>query len=180
MKFDASTPRREVTIANHTFTVPAPYADGHVLSANEAAALNQLLGENIRNNMASAVKLALDGAPAVEGKDGKPGKDAVPPTHDSAAAFQPEIDKYVAGYEFGVGSVRVTDPVEKETIALATQIVKDALAKKGLKQDKESVDRYVQQILGDDAKSGPIRAQARKIVDQRKKVGGIELGDMFN
>ena len=51
MQFDTDTNRVAVTIAGAEFTVPAPFAEGHTLTAGEAAALNQLTRENVRNSL---------------------------------------------------------------------------------------------------------------------------------
>lgn len=65
MKFDNNTPRVEFTIAKQVFTCPVVFSDGHVCTAGEAAALNQTLRENIRNNLAGTDDLTqgdVDGA----------------------------------------------------------------------------------------------------------------------
>ena len=52
----------EITIQGMGFAVPIVYAEGHPLTANQAAALNQVLAENLRNNFASKVKEAVTAA----------------------------------------------------------------------------------------------------------------------
>lgn len=87
--FTNETARKPITIKKVEYSIPAPFAEGHVCTQNEANALNQLLAENCRNNFSTRIK-----------------PDADIPT-------QEEFDAYVAGYQFGVRSVATSDPVEK-------------------------------------------------------------------
>ena len=50
------TPTQTITIAELQFTVPLRYAEGHVLTAGEANALNQTYLENCRNNLSGRAK----------------------------------------------------------------------------------------------------------------------------
>lgn len=96
-----------LTISGKPFTVEARYSEGHVLTANEAAALNQTFFENLRNNFAQRAK---------DGED------------------QTAFDEYAASYEFGVrtgGGSR--DPVETEAMSLARDYVKQVIQKNGKK-----------------------------------------------
>lgn len=90
VEFTNKTARKDITIKKATYSIPTPFTEGHVCTANEANALNQLLAENCRNNFSSRFK-----------------EDAPVPT-------QKEFDAYVAQYQFGVRSVATTDPVEKQ------------------------------------------------------------------
>jgi hypothetical protein len=94
-----------LTISGKPYTVEPRYAEGHVLNANEASALNQTFFENLRNNFANKAK---------EGAD--------------QAAF----DEYASSYQFGVrtgGGSR--DPVETEAMNLARDAIKDLIKKQG-------------------------------------------------
>lgn len=102
-----------ITIQKRTFTVPNPYAEGHVVSANEANALNQVFHENIRNNLAKKL-------PEVD------------------ADAQAAIDAYAKTYQFGVrtggggGGGGPRDPVKLETMRIGRKQVIAAILKKGL------------------------------------------------
>ena len=50
--------RQRLLIQGVKFTIASPYAEGYKLKPNEASAMNQLLAENIRNNLASTVRNA--------------------------------------------------------------------------------------------------------------------------
>jgi hypothetical protein len=114
----ADTPRTAITIAGKEHTVYAPYAEGHVLTPNEAASLNQTYAENIRNNQAKAVK-----AHVVAG--------SYDPTATQAA-----IDDYMSKYEFGA---RVSsgpregggDPVMARAVELAREVVRRKIREAG-------------------------------------------------
>jgi hypothetical protein len=101
VQFNEETARKNITISEKTFSIPQPFAEGHVCSANEASVLNQILAENCRNNFAPKVK------------------------KEPELATQEAFDKYVATYQFGVRSVSSSDPVQK----LMREIVENALVK---------------------------------------------------
>lgn len=164
---DANTPRKEITIKNELFIVPTPYAEGHVLTANEANALNQTYHENLRNNFASAVTAAL--------QDAKAG--TAPFNRD---ALQAALDEYIAEYEFGSrrqGSVAV-DPVTKIALRIARDLVKKAL----IKQEKSVKDYSAEQIAalaeGVLAKHPHIRESAQQEYDIKKAAAATVLDDI--
>ena len=121
MQFDQSTPRVSVTIKGTTVTVPAPFAAGHTCSENEAGALNQLLRENVRNNLATRETL------------------------DQAA-----VDTYVAEYEFGArragGGAPSLSPVERKARAIAKEKIQAALKARGQTVEKENLAQMVEQL----------------------------------
>lgn len=95
--------RVELTIAGQRFSIENRYAAGHVLNENEAAALNQVFRENIRNNLA--------------GRNGE--------------LTQELVDKYAAEYQFGVRTTtsrrRTADPVEKTALSMAKAKIVEAI-----------------------------------------------------
>jgi hypothetical protein len=94
------TPTQAITIAGTRFTVPVRYAEGHVLTAGEANALNQTYLENCRNNLSGRAK---DGT-----------------------LTQEIVDQYAASYVFGqrTGGVASADPVESMALTIARKRVK--------------------------------------------------------
>lgn len=161
-----TTPREEITIAGQIFTVHRPYFEGHILSANEAAALNQVFGENLRNNFAGTVKKAVE-AGAFDH-----------PTH------QDLLDAYATSYEFGVrkareggGSTRTPkDPVEAEALSIAKDKVRAAIkAKGGNPKDYSAADiaSLAAQVLD---KYPQIREVAARNVASASEIAEIELG----
>lgn len=103
-------------IHGHAFQITQPFEAGHVLTENEARALNQTRSENIGNNVREKVKeLLAEGDVA------------------GAEALVAERD---ASYEFtalssGGGARR--DPVENEARRLAREIIRNQLAETGRK-----------------------------------------------
>lgn len=110
---------KQVTVAGKIFTMPAPYEEGHTLTAGEASQLNQVFHENIRNNFAKKVKEADEA-----GKF-------------DAADFQSQIDKYANEYEMGgrraTGPRAPADPVAKEALRLARSAIEAQLRSQGKK-----------------------------------------------
>lgn len=161
----SETVREEITIAGQTFSIPRPYTEGHVLLLNEAAALNQVFGENLRNNFASTVKNAVEAG-----------------TFD-AAALQVALDEYAHSYEFGVrkaregGSVRAPkDPVEAEAMSIAKDKVRAAIkAKGGNPKDYSAaeIQTLAVQVL---EKYPQIREVAARNVASAAEIAEIELG----
>ena len=94
------TPTQTITIAGSQFTVPLRYAEGHVLTAGEANALNQTYLENCRNNLSGRAK---DGT-----------------------LTQEIVDQYAASYAFGqrTGGFASADPVESMALTIARKRVK--------------------------------------------------------
>lgn len=105
------------TINGLQFEISAPYTEGHVITAIEARVLNQTRSENIGNNARAKIKEMQD-----------------------ANASEQEITDYVssvdAEYQFtaaGVSSSRKLDPVEREAVKLARELIKGKLAETGRK-----------------------------------------------
>lgn len=148
VKYTEETARKIITIANTEYSIPQPFAEGHVCSVNEANALNQLLAENCRNNFAEKVKKAEDG--------NKPS--------------QEDFEKYVAGYEFGVRSVTSSDPVEKEMRKIVEASLASYLASKSLskaKMPKEEYNNAVEAALQNNYDK--LREQATQIIALRSQ-----------
>lgn len=158
--------QKTIMIAGVEFTAPYKYAAGHALTEIEAKVLNQTRFENLRNNFASTVKASA------EGKEG-----AVP-----ADQLASKFAEYEASYEFaqpgtGTGATRL-DPIEREAVSIATDIVKEKMRtlgkswlppKEASDEAKEAYkatrDNKVAEIAGNEA----VIAQARKNVAARSK-----------
>lgn len=167
MKIAPNTPVRAITCQGIQLNAPAPYNEGHVLTPNEAAVLNQTLAENLRNNFASVVKAAVE-------------KSEKEKTTLDVGALQTQFDAYVSEYEFGVhrAGARVTDPIDREAKAIAEEVVKGALAQRGFKISgeggigKEKFNELVAQYAARD----DIRKQAEKRVKELQKLATVDLG----
>jgi len=156
MQFDASTPRAEITIQGATFSLPTPFVAGHAVTEGEASALNQLLAENMRNNIAGKIK--------VRAEKGEP------------EFTQADVDAYVAEYEFGVrkvgtGEARLS-PVEREANRIARDRIQAALKERNQKVDKEVLAELVTKL----ATREDIVREAEKRVKAIGKISIEELG----
>jgi len=179
------TPRRKIKIGGLIFDAPTPFSEGDVLTANEAAALNQTYLENVGNNFRSQVEKAKRAA--IAGKEDVESLKAVTDVQLkefdkkleagtatlNAAALQHVLDSVVAGYTMGIrrsSSVEVLDPVEKEARSMAKAILADALKKKGIKLNtvkSEWYDREIDKLLAEGNPKGEV---IRKNAERRVKL----------
>lgn len=160
----ADEARDSITIAGETFTVPMPYKEGHVLSANEASALNQTHSENLRNNFASKVKLA---------KENK--------TFD-LEMLQSELDEYAEEYEFGVrtgGGGRSGDPVMSEAMEIMRDKVRKAIKKSGASLKDFPAKDITARAKAEFSKNSPaaqaVLALAKERVEAARSIADVEL-----
>src|ERR1700738_2921098 len=114
MQITADTPKGEFTIAKQTFSVFIPFAEGDILTAGEAAALNQTFSENVRNNFAKTVK-----------------------AHTEAGSLDLEtlhsaLDDYMGEYQFGFRRTR--EPGEK-----VESVPRNPVATRALELAREAV-----------------------------------------
>lgn len=158
MDFNKETPTGSFIIQSKTFNIPRPFAEGHACTASEAGVLNQTLAENIRNNFAANVKKAVEDESFDQAK------------------MQGELDEYLESYDFGVRKGRgPADPVEREALNIAKDIVKNALREKGHKLADvatEDINRLAEKLV---AEQPEITKEAKRRVDQRSKLGVVEL-----
>jgi hypothetical protein len=97
-----------VRIIQHDFPIDREYVEGHVITEGEAAALNQLLVENIRNNCYGWVTKAAEGASILP--------------HEIHSALRHRIAEYAKDYQFKVRTrSRTMNPLEATTAELARQ-----------------------------------------------------------
>lgn len=159
MEITENTPRTAITIQGETFEIGQPFGEGHICNANQAAALNQLLAENIRNNFGAQMKKAE--------KDGKDIPD------------QADLDTYVEKYEFGIrtGGFASADPVEREARKMAADHVKAAWRDEGYPMKDltaEDLNNYINDIMAENGDA--LREVARENIDRRKSVvSGLKI-----
>ena len=159
---------RNKIIAGESFTFVDRYSEGHVVTAAEASALNQLVSENIGNNLRETVKKAVEEA-------GEAGL-----SDEKRAELQAEISKYAAEYVFAAGgNRRSTDPVEREARSIAESIVHAQIAKLGTSvaaYKRDNADKYdaaIETMMGKEA----VIAEAQDIVKRRTALASdLDLG----
>jgi hypothetical protein len=128
---------REISIKGVVVEVGQPYAEGHVVTAAEAKALNQTRAENISNAMRAKIT-------ALASEDGSYSAEAL-------AEIRSMVAEYDAQYEFSLtstgGGRRATDPLEKECIAVARAAISAELKRQGIKVKdvaKEKLDENIE------------------------------------
>lgn len=147
-----------LSVAEQEITVPVIYEEGHSLKSNEAAALNQLWRENVRNNLREKIKKAI-----AEGQDP-----------------QTVADEYIKTYEFGVrasssGSRKPADPVKAEALRLATVAIKNVMKQKGYKlsEHQEEIRKLAKQAV----ETRPeFMEKAREAVESAKELTDLVFG----
>lgn len=142
---------QKLTIAGKQFEVEPRYAEGHVLTANEAATLNQTFFENIRNNFAGKAK-----------EDGT----------------QEDLDKYVASYKFGErtgGGGGSRDPIEVEALNLARDAVRKAITTKGGKI-ADFTAKAISEAAAKLVEANPVyREKAKERVEQMQSIASDSI-----
>ncbi len=161
MKFSKDTPTAAFAIQGKSFFIPRPFGEGHQCSAGDANVLCQTLSENTRNAFNSRVKDAVDNE-----------------TFDHNV-MQAAIDEWLEDYEFGIRRGRgPVDPVEREKLNMAKDIVRQALRERDYKIADiapEEITRLAEDVI----KSNPdIAKEAKRRVDQRAKLTSSEVGQV--
>lgn len=124
-------PTRQVKVLSVTFTASAPYAEGHVCSVDEAATLNQVRAENLRNNFSKHVKAWQEAGSDEAGLE----------------KLRSDFAAYDAAYVFRGPRVSVVvDPVEKLARTLAREAIKAKLRERG-RDSKEFSDEWWQERI---------------------------------
>lgn len=164
-----------ITIQGLDFDVGAPYAAGHVVNENEANALNQTRAENIRNNFASRIKKEVERLKVADSTqldlDAPTGENGDQPSLN--AQFAAYVGDGEGAYQFGVrpaSSREPVDPVQKEALVLARQILSDAMKAKGILR-KNMTDEQYENALQLYAKEASIQKEAKRRVADRQKIG---------
>lgn len=173
MQITESTPFTEITVQGLTFSVPQPYAAGQIeLTEGEASQLNQVLGENLRNNFAAKIRSKVEAYKKANNmaEDQEVGADVL-----DKEELDREFEEYSREYEFGVrqasaGPRAPADPVGKEAFRIAWTKIKAALQAKNIKLDsvsKEKKDELIKALL---AKNPAIREEAERRVNATAEI----------
>lgn len=139
-----------ITISGYTFTVPTPFAAGHVCTEAEAGVLNRALHANLRRNFAKTVDEARE--------DMRNGT-----WNGDQRTLQAAFDIFARDYQFGG-----TDPVAAEALVIAEQIVRQSLRARKL-----NVTDYTKAQLIDQAEAlleGPQGPEIRSLAETRTKM----------
>lgn len=164
-------PAHDVTVQGMIFPMRQIFEEGHVLTGQEAGVLNQTRDENLRNNYAAKIKVAMKEA-KVEDVSKLPAE----VTADLIAKF-PTFEE---GYEFGSrGGAREVDPVKKQAMLFATDEVKKALQKRGHKISEVGADKIKEMATSAIDKYPKFMEKAAKAVAARDEAAAdleIDIG----
>lgn len=150
----------QVRIKGYTFSLAAPYSEGHSLTAGEAQALNDLRTENIQNNFRTLVNEQVARL--------EPGQLLAQSVLDGLSA---KLAEYDSGYKFNEksGRNRLGD------IELEIQLVAVERATLQIAQLAESPDKLAE-LVAEFIHLPAVKEEARSRVAARRSVlsGGIE------
>lgn len=154
----------EITIAGVVFEAPERFKEGHVLTAVEAAALNQTYYENLANNWAPKVKKL------------KKNGDTIP--EEMLEAHRQEFATYATEYTFrGKALSRTpTDPIGALAVKLAREKINEKLREKGIKKDDLPEGRYDELVNELALTNEAIRAEAKRRLEAMNAVSTDILG----
>lgn len=179
-----ATPRGKLTIQGLEFDYSMPYAPGAIeLTEGEASTLNQVRGENLRNNFASTIKKLKEDQADKYRKENGLAEDADVPADAIVldhATLAGEFADYDKEYEFGVrkagsGPRVPVDPVEREAFKIAQGIIRDAAKAKGLKISSIS-DEQMENLIENLLNSKPdIREEARRRVETASEFASADV-----
>jgi hypothetical protein len=166
---------QSLTIQGITFEAPAPYSEGHVLTANEALALNQVYGENLRNNFATHIKKVQEGFAK------EAGVESYTLTQSDIEELRVKFAEYAEGYEFhGKRTARQpVDPVAREARKLAKDVVRSKLNEKGIDVKtlaEGKMDELIDAVL---VKMPEITEEARRRVEATKAAAANVLDGLI-
>lgn len=142
-----------VRILQHDFPIQRKYLEGHVLNADEAAAFNQLLLENVRNNTYGWVTRVARGRAVL--------------TPEEYSDLAKRIDEYADGYQFKTRSrTKNINPLDATVRELAWQHAESW----GIQNGFDITSDEVQRKYADLRHAPQIYAEARKIILNRQSV----------
>lgn len=150
----------EFTIQGNKYVVPSRFDEGHVLTAGEASALNQLYVENVRNNMGSKIKAASEAG------------------EFDLADFRDKVFEYASTYNFGVRAIaQPKDPVMTRARKLVIDALKTKMKAQGydLKGSKDRIEEAATKILADETKGARFIAQARELLAMEQSAASDDL-----
>lgn len=177
--------KQEIKVQGHIFTVRAPYAAGHTINENEAGALNQVFGENIRNNAAARMKRGVgqslnlpEGETPTAAQVETADLDAILVTEGDGEnaqtiSLREAVQRYADTYAFGTRSTSTReplDPVEREAKRIASDTLAEALRAKGIKRKdlpEGQFEAAVETLMAQE----DVQKEAKRRVTQRGKVG---------
>jgi hypothetical protein len=158
----------EIVVGPLKFNVASRYAEGHTATAAEAAALNQLVRENLRNTFRPVVQKVID-------KAKEEGRSEL--SEEEVAKLSADFAQREAEYEFSKarGPRAPADPVGREAHKIAKQLILAALARKKVDPKSLAEGKLDELIAGVIASKPEITAEAKRRVDEQQSIANLAL-----
>ena len=157
-----------IRIKQYSFSFPAKFAAGHVLSEGEAAALEALRAENIRNQVTKQII-----NPATEKAEANGELLLSPATLASVAA---KIVQYAEGYSFGKrATVRRFGVLESEARGIARAVVLARARSEGSVMDEGELLAAIEV----EAESEVVQMEARARLADNARIASVALEDLL-
>ena len=141
-------------------SVQEPYTEGYVLTAIEAAKLNQVYADGIRSSLMHKIKKIGD---------------------ETSRASIGEFQNFADSYSFAERTAKApVDPVTKEANKIAKEQVFAAIRKKGgnpADYSSDQISDYVTKVL---AHKPEIMKEAARRIDSSRKIAGDLLDDLLD
>jgi hypothetical protein len=154
--------RLSIVINQHTFTLPRSFSAGHVLSDDEAYALNQVLIENIRNNVRAMVA-------RITGPDGYV-------SASEQEVLQDRINRYVLEYRFRSRTKnRMRSAVEIAIDELARNEAELAASHSGIELNSPDFQDIYQTFRQDP----DVSERAKELVSRRRQIVEAATEELF-
>lgn len=151
-----------IRVLQHDFPVEREFVEGHAMTEAEAAAMNQLLIENVRNNVYGWVAKALHGRSVL--------------TPEQHKDLSDRINEYANNYRFRTRvKPRPPNPLDTIVRELALQYAESWGNQQGFSFDSQEV-----RLKYADLRHAPqIYAEARKLLESRQSVIAEALEDLL-
>lgn len=154
-----------IRISHYSFPLSSPFEPGHQLSEAEAAALNALRAENIRNLLSHHVRKAQQALP--EGKL---------LSEEALEELRSHCRRLDAEYRFGQRrSVPRQGTIEKEAQAISRGFAAAALRSRGEEPSEAAIEEEAKRL----AESPAVLAEARRRVEESARVATAAIADLI-
>lgn len=154
-----------IRIQQHEFSFPERYSAGHVLTDGEAAGLNQMLAENVRNNVSHWVIKALNYL------------DVTVLPVQTHSHLQRRIAEYAEAYQFTRRNrARVSTPIE----IAADEIARKQAEIQGQSQGHAPDSLEVQSLFLRLRTNVAVLEQARELVMKRAAIAGESIKGLLD
>lgn len=155
-----------IRIKQYQFTLSDPFNEGHVLTSNEARALNALRAENIRNNLEKILNREIGKLP-----------DSALLSASTLSEMNDLATRYDREYEFGSRRTyqKAGGLIEREALTIARGHVLAHARSAGLNLTEIEIEAASREKVRDPE----VLAEARSRAEEHQRVANQALDDLF-